>query len=117
MNQLPKYLIAYNNNELPGPVVISTQPPYLWAKIWQETDALKFLDWCNNYSGLGYVVVPGYNIALYVGGTLTANKMQVTSLNVGDIITKELTEMGKFYTENKIMLNYSRFKRFRTVSS
>lgn len=106
-------MLAFNRIEHPDPVVICTQPPYIWAKVWRYKDPHEFINFFTNYKGLGKAAVPGYNICLTFGGSLTGNVLQNIGPDIADTIDRILQEMVQFYIEERIEDRKSFYKKFK----
>jgi hypothetical protein len=114
MLKLPKYLLSYNREDLPAPVICCTAPPLIVGQVWTFKDDLEFVTFVNNYNGLGLATISGYKIAITFGGVFSGTKMPVTPKTVDDI-KKTLLEMAEFYKREKIDDKPGYYKKFQLV--
>jgi hypothetical protein len=113
--RLPKYMLAYNREELPAPVVISSRPPYIVGQIWKFKDHMEYIEFINQYKGLGIAPVTGYKIAITFGGVMTGTRMQVPSLNVKDEIDRVLQEMVTFFIKEQVEDKPGIYRKFLLI--
>ena len=112
--RLPRHLMAYNREHLPAPIVMSTVEPYIWGKVWRWKDEYEYMNFVSNYNGLGIAVVPGYKIAISVGGVLTGMSMRATT-DILTVIQNEMRAMVEFYRTERIEDKLSFYKKFKLI--
>ena len=110
---LPRFLICYNREELPAPMVLCTREPYIWGKVWRMKSNYEFADFVASYKGLGIATIPGYNIAITFGGVMTGTNMRTSNPDVLGTISKTLEGMTAFYQQERIEDKPGFNKKFR----
>lgn len=116
MIKLPRFLIAYNRQELPGPVILGTSYPFMVGSILMWKDEYEFINFCSNYKGLGYASIPGYNIVIYFDGLYTGPKLRIEP-GVQELIKKTVAEMADFYYKEQVSQKLSFYKKFSNIDT
>lgn len=113
MPALPKYVLAHNKDELPTPVVILTEKPWLIGKVFRFTDDREFVEFVANYTGLGIATVTGYRIVVAFYGSIPM-RLPVQPGTDKDI-KRVMEEMAAFYKKNNIDRDPGGFNRYLLV--
>lgn len=111
--KLPKYILASNRESLPAPVILQTEPPYIFCLVRMEKKQTDFLEWIASYKGLHYSVIDGYNIAVYFAGTLTG-RLDVTP-DYLERLKIVIEEMKQFYIRERINHKPEFYKKYATA--
>jgi hypothetical protein len=110
--KFPKYLLASNHYQMPGELVICTEPPFYAAKIMSFKQDWKADEFMSNSDHLVKVRVPGYNIFLYFAGSIKGPRVDLTP-DYEARLSKVLREMALFYLTEKMATNPNKVKQYK----
>lgn len=110
---LPRFLLCYNRDELPAPIVLCSREPYIWGKVWRMKNSYEFADFVAEYKGLGIATIPGYNIAITFGGVITGTTVTTSNPDVTGMIGVTLQGMAEFYMKERIEDKLGFYKKFK----
>lgn len=115
MKQLPPFVFIAPQSDAPGAgFVLSTSPPYYYAKVlkWDPRDEFAIVNYVNANNPIVYKQVGEYNLILAFTSSLEGYKIRASDENWKEPLQKLFDSMAAWYLKEKINSNPGYYKRY-----